>query len=167
MMSSISFGVGDVSEFLKDYYLGSRFYGRYDPVNMRLHDGSNLSHDQIAYLADYISRHLYFDINGYKYPMPGLVRKRIFGIYKTYVKNGKIISKFDRWSPIYMLAMAFARDRYLADIDRKYRQCGVDFGSENFSEALVQVNAVLSSAARFENMALQKADIQSYQKSKV
>lgn len=167
VMSSKSFGVGKVSEALRNYYLGFRFFGEYDVETLRLKDGKRLSQEQIDYLSQYIAEHLYFDVDGFLFPIPGLVRKRLFGIYRTKVVNHEIKEYFYAFSPIYYMAMEYARSVYMDTLERKLAAGSVQVDGEAFSPAVVAVGKILSSAARYQDEAFKKASLASLQKSKV
>lgn len=170
IMSSRSFGLGPVDGFLRDYYLGTRFFGRYDPETLKLADGTPLSHDQIQYLAEYVASHLYFSIASnddsiYNYPMHGALRRKIFGIYG--IEIDKKTPVFRGFNAIYLLAMDVARSRYLAKCEREYPQPEAYATSADYDRAVAAYYANQAAIVLAKETAFKEADQLSFLKSKV
>lgn len=75
--SSIGFGIGDADEFnrMKDYYLCKDVFGDYSIENL-----SDFTTEQLSTLVDTILSRKYYNINGYKYPLPKYLKQKIYYI---------------------------------------------------------------------------------------
>lgn len=122
---SIGFGIGDREDLLRrvDYWLCRDVYGDYSSTPV-----SSVDDEKKERMADLILSRKYYDMNGYKYPIPDYIKKKIFYTYEYDYRTQKV----RRVASELQKLVTFTLFKHLRrDVDRECRQ--IEQSAQNFS----------------------------------
>lgn len=169
--SSIGLGV-NLTQSEIDYFLAKDIFP-YDENN----PFETLPKVMRKLVVDEIISRQHIGINGYAFPLPSSLIRKLYGYQRTDSKRfhlpeayqGKYLGVFEKaiYSPIYYLVASELRSRASEDDYRKFRQMVADCDREDISASIVQVCALLKAADGSREATLKKSLVNTYCSTKL